>query len=132
VREDALTVTQLVVAQQEQVIEGSRELLLALAALTRGIDVSSLNSDACGAAFATLLTQFDSYSNFGLVAPNGDIVCSALPLTEPVNAADRAWFLRALQVGDLAVGDYQVGRITGKETLNLAAFRKFMVEGIGF
>jgi len=48
----------------------------------------------------------------------GDIFCSGLPMTVPVNAADRAWFQRAVQSRAFAIGDYQIGRITHKATVN--------------
>jgi PAS domain S-box-containing protein len=35
-------------------------------------------------------------------------------LAEPVNLADRSFFQRALSTRDLSIGDYQVGRISGK------------------
>ena len=39
-------------------------------------------------------------------------------MTVPVNAADRAWFQRAVQSRAFAIGDYQIGRITHKATVN--------------
>src|SRR4029077_4200991 len=48
----------------------------------------------------------------------GNIFCSAVPMTGQVYAGDRAYFRRALETRDFAVGEYQVGRITGKATVN--------------
>jgi PAS domain S-box-containing protein len=60
------------------------------------------------------------YANLGLVAPNGDVLASALPLRGPVNLTDRPYFRRALTTGAFSVGEYQVGRITRTPTLNVA------------
>ncbi|HEY4580910.1 MAG TPA: ATP-binding protein, partial [Candidatus Acidoferrales bacterium] len=42
----------------------------------------------------------------------------ALPISGRINVADRAYFLRAMATRDFAIGDYQVGRVTGKSTVN--------------
>lgn len=49
---------------------------------------------------------------------NGNVFCSAFPLAEPVNIADRDYFKRAIATRDFSFGGYQIGRITGKPTLN--------------
>jgi diguanylate cyclase len=41
-----------------------------------------------------------------------------MPLAGPVSVSDRPWFKRAIQLRDFAVGEYQVGRITGRPSLN--------------
>jgi signal transduction histidine kinase len=43
-----------------------------------------------------------------------------MALDNPTNAADRIWFQRAMQTRVFTVGDYQVGRISGKPVLVLA------------
>src|SRR5262249_30134046 len=48
-------------------------------------------------------------------------VCSsALPARPPRNPVDRPWFQRALASRGFAVGDYQIGRVTGKPSLGFA------------
>jgi PAS domain S-box-containing protein len=60
------------------------------------------------------------YGNVGLVDLEGRVVASAVPLSGPVNVADRPYFRRALATGSFALGDYQMGRITGRPGLNVA------------
>jgi signal transduction histidine kinase len=48
----------------------------------------------------------------------GDVICSALPSDEPVNIADRAYFVGAVVARDFAIGEFQIGRIIGKATIN--------------
>src|SRR5207249_2996343 len=76
------------------------------------------DSAACSALFAGLLQEYPRYANLGAMRLNGDIFCSGLPMTGPINSADRAFFQRALETRAFAVGDYQIGRITGKATVN--------------
>jgi hypothetical protein len=54
-----------------------------------------------------------------VIKTNGEVPASALPLTNTVNLADRSFFQRALSTRDLSIGDYQVGRISGKPSFNL-------------
>ena len=103
--------------EEEQVLQGTRQILIVLANYARKEDK---NPSDCNAFCADILKQFKRYANIGVVKPSGDVFCSAIPLQEPTNAADRSWFQRAVASGDFAFGDYQVGRITGKPVLVLA------------
>jgi len=120
VRQEALQLTEMSVLQQEQVLEGSRQLLVALGSLVQLSGIDALRQETCGPAFAKLKEDFSFYSNLGVVNRQGDLVCSALPLAAPVSLADRSWFIRAQASRSFSVGDYQVGRLTGVPTLNVA------------
>jgi signal transduction histidine kinase len=115
VQEQAMRLSRIVSADHDRLIEDARRLLVNLARLPA---VRDRNRPACNALFADLLTRHSSYANLGVVAADGNIFCSALPMTGPVYAGDRAFFQRALETRDFAIGDYQVGRITGKATVN--------------
>ncbi len=52
------------------------------------------------------------------IGADGIVFCSGLPMTGQVYVGDRAYFRRARETRDFAIGDYQIGRITGKATLN--------------
>jgi len=114
-RENALRVLNQSMMQQDFLIAGARQLLVTLAHLP---EVRKLDSQGCSAIVAELLKEHPYYANLGAIAPNGDVHCSALPLSGPINVADRAYFRRAMATLDFAVGDYQVGRVTGKGTVN--------------
>jgi len=103
--------------EEEQVLQGTRQILIVLANYVR---IADINPSECNAFCADLLKQFKRYANIGVVKPSGDVFCSAVPLKEATNAADRSWFQRAVASGDFTFGDYQVGRITGKPVLVLA------------
>jgi signal transduction histidine kinase len=117
VLEDAMRLSRLVSADHERLIEDARRLLVSLARLPA---VRDRNRAGCNALFADLLTRQSSYANLGVVAADGNIFCSALPMTGQVYAGDRAFFQRALETRDFAIGDYQIGRITRKATVNFA------------
>lgn len=74
----------------------------------------------CGLLFADLLASMPRFQQIGLTNRDGDIVCSGLPLEAPVNIRDRLYFRQAMETGEFALGEYQVGRITGLPALNAA------------
>jgi signal transduction histidine kinase len=114
-QQNALRLARLVSANQENSVEGARQLLTALAQVPV---VRAGHPAPCSAFLGDLLKAYPLYANFGVTDPKGEIFCSGLPLKDRVNAADRAWFQRAVQTRDFAIGDYQIGRITGKATVN--------------
>ena len=76
------------------------------------------DSATCSALLAELLAGYPHHANLGAISTDGELTCSALPTSGRIYLGDRAYFKRALATRDFAAGDYQVGRITGKSTLN--------------
>ena len=113
--DDARQLARLAAADQGRLIEGTRQLLVVLAQLP---EVHAAGAAACSALLADVLAQHPLYANLGVVAPDGNLSCSAVPTGGPLNLGDRDYFQRALQTRDFAVGEYQIGRVTGKATLN--------------
>ncbi len=95
--------------------EGIRQLLIGLA---QAPFVWSPKPGRCDSFFADLLKRFPSYANVALAGLDGNVVCSGLPFPRPVNIKDRTFFQKAVQTRDFAVGEYQIGRITGRAELN--------------
>jgi signal transduction histidine kinase/HAMP domain-containing protein len=116
VQEEALRLARLASGDQGRLIDGARQLLIGLAQLR---EVRHRDSRACSALFADLLKQYPVYANLGAIEPDGNTFCSALPLSGRINVADRAYFRRAVETRDFAIGDYQIGRVTGKATVNV-------------
>ncbi len=101
--------------EQQRIVDSTRQLLVALAQLP---EVGRRDGRACSALFAKLQTQYSAYLNFGAVDPDGTLFCSAIPIRNNINLAERAYFRRVLETREFAVGDYQVGLVTGRPTLN--------------
>ena len=121
VREDAGTLAEVGVAEQEQLIEGSRQLLVSVALLTSAIDLGAASPRRVapgswgGSSSSSRRTQTSASP-----CQMGTSSAAAFPTTEVVNAADRAWFQRAVETRGFSVGDYQIGRITGLQTVNFS------------
>lgn len=115
-RQEALKTVQLTTREEDELIGGTRQLLRAMA---ESADVASRQWRSNHRKFLSRLLQDDArYANLGMIKTNGDVLVSALPFKEPVNVADRPYFQRALYTQSLSIGDYQVGRISGKSTIN--------------
>ena len=104
-----------VAANQSQLIEEGRQLLTTLA---KDPHVARGDWTACNVFLADTLGRWPRYANLGVIDRAGRIRCSAIPTPPGVNAADRLYFQQAVATRDFAVGEYQIGRITGKPSLN--------------
>jgi hypothetical protein len=114
VLEQAMRLSLFVSTDHERLIEDARQFLVTLARLPA---VRDRNRAACNALFASLLTRQSSYANLGVIDADGEVFCSAHPMTGQVYAGDRIYFQRAIESRDFAIGEFQIGRITGKATL---------------
>ena len=115
-RQEALRIVQLTTREEDELIGGTRQLLRSLA---EAADLSSRQWRSNSRKFLGRLLQDDArFANLGVIKTNGDLLVSALPFTEPLNLADRPYFQRALYTHTLSIGDYQVGRISRKPTIN--------------
>ena len=116
-RDDAVHLVHLTAANHEQLIETERQWLTTIAQLP---EVLSGDPSPCQTRFAELRQQYPRYANLTVVTSGGEMLCSALPYTPPVSVAQRSWFQRVRRTHAFAAGDYQVGSITGKATINVA------------
>ena len=117
VGDDAMALVHIVTSNQAAQVEAARQLLMALARLPQ---LRDKDRAACSALMAEMLKAYPLYLNIGLVDPDGDITCSAIPMRERVNVADRLYFELAIQTRDFVVGDYQTGRVTKRPSINYA------------
>lgn len=113
---NVLRLAHLAVDNQARLVEGTHQLMVALAQLPEVREGGA----ACHALLADLVAQYSFYTGLSAARPNGDIYCSSLPLDQPRNVADRPYIQQALQTGNFAASEYQVGRLTGKPVLSLA------------
>jgi HD-GYP domain-containing protein (c-di-GMP phosphodiesterase class II)/HAMP domain-containing protein len=116
-QQDALRLIHIAVIEQEQLLRSANQLLVALAQLPA---VQDDDPTECQNVFANLLVQYTFYSGFTVVTPEGDVICSVPTITTPVNFTDRSWFQQELQIRGFIVGEYLVGRISGKSVIVLS------------
>ena len=112
---EALRLVRSAITSQNQQIEGTKQLLTALAQLPQ---VQAADPTACNLLFEALLRQYPQYSVLGTISTAGIAQCSAPATTGTVSLADRPYFQKALATGEFAIGDYQIGRISKKPSVN--------------
>lgn len=117
VQETALRLARLAASDQGRLIVETRQVLISLARLPQ---VHGRDASGCNALFASLRSEYPLYANLGAIDQDGRLFCSAIPVEGAVNLADRAYFRRALETGEFTIGDYQVGRVTKRATINVA------------
>lgn len=103
--------------EHERLIQGGQYLLQALAEIT---SVRAHDGKSCNRLFSKMVKAQPTFTNLGAAKPDGDVFCSAIPLTQPVNFADRPYFQQALRTRDLAVSEYLVGRISGRPNITIS------------
>lgn len=110
-QEDALKIARLAVRHHEALIDETRQVLNLMAELPQ---IREFRPQACEKFLKELLFGNLHYANFGIIRPDGMVVCSAVPSDRPINLADRPYFQNALKTKRLSIGDYQIGRFVKK------------------
>ena len=104
--------------EQQKLVSDTRQLLTLLAALP---EVANQDVQGCGKRLPELLSFSRDYANFGVAAPDGKVLCRAVPVSWDISIADRPYFQQVLKTGDFAVSDYQIGRANNLPVLVMAA-----------
>lgn len=106
---------QLAAAGQKRMVDGARQLLLALSAVPA---IRDHDETQCGPMLRRLVDAFQVYTVLGVAGPEGRIWCSsAQPGTD---ISIRPGYRRAVETRTFAIGGYVVGRVTGRRTLHFA------------
>ncbi len=99
----------------ERVLEKVEQLLMVLTAVP---ELNDPASPRCSRFLDKIRLQYPIYANLGVIALNGDAVCSGVDLKAKLNLSDRLYFTKVLKNKRFSIGEFQVGRITGKPTVN--------------
>ncbi|MFL6648423.1 MAG: hypothetical protein ACJ8KO_10730, partial [Sulfurifustaceae bacterium] len=113
---EATNLVQLAAREQRRLLASTRQLLVSLSKLPEVRE--GRDGRACHRTFAEVLKPFPYYRNIGVALRDGTVICRSHPSTAKVNIADRSYFVRAIESRDFGVGDYQIGRTTGLNSVN--------------
>ncbi len=111
IKKDGIKTGSLCASNSASVVEGCRQLLTSLA-YSNPFMVQDLQIET--ELLQNIKKTTPDYLMIGICSPEGLVVTSSVPTGMAVYANDRQWFKRLQASRDFAVGDYQVGRITGK------------------
>jgi GAF domain-containing protein/HAMP domain-containing protein len=114
-RDQTRRIAHVAATDYQALIGAAHQLLVSIATLPV---VRANTPIACDAFFSAILNQNPFYSNLGLINPQSQVACSAIPLTQPT-VFDRPYFQRLLQDRVVALGAYEIGSIAGAPSINL-------------
>ncbi len=99
---------------------GETLYLLKALAITPAVRNFTADPAACGAVMARVVAENPRYAFAGVVAADGSVVCSGLPVRPGVHVRDRTWFARVMASREFSVGDLAVGKGSGRASVHLA------------
>jgi len=110
----ALALTLEAAADQARLIDDAHSVLSVLAEMP----AMDHPGHACPRFLRQYVRKQPRLANIGVIDTSGHIICSAASHgTGPLDVSDRPYYQRALAGRRFALGDYQVGRITGEPVL---------------
>ncbi|MGB8426637.1 MAG: histidine kinase [Desulfobacterales bacterium] len=117
IHDNALRTARAAALQEARVLGEARQLLMTIAAVFQETGGDPVR---CKNYFERILTRSQGYANFGVVQPDGELVCSANPIPSGTPIAQRHWFVRAKEFKDFAMGSYHLNSAGEEPVLYLA------------
>jgi len=74
--------------------------------------------DRCQEAAQKILSLSSNLNTIGVVSREGKVICDALPFKGEIDVSDRPYIQKAIETKKFSIGTYQIGRVTGKPSLN--------------
>jgi PAS domain S-box-containing protein len=103
----ALSLAKLAAAEQQQIVQGIRQVLIALSELPA---IKAKDNEACIAYLAGIKQRFPAFITFLVTDLYGQPFCTTTTDHRPANLATRAYFAQALKTGTFTVGEFSIGR----------------------
>jgi two-component system sensor histidine kinase/response regulator len=121
-KSELLANARLIAARQDVLLERGDALLNGL--MLNEALAPGLSTTECSRELVALQRREPAYLQIGLATPAGDVVCTAVVASAPVNLADRAWFQQTLKASDVVVGDVIISRIVNKPVATLSKAKR--------
>ena len=114
---NAVRLTELAASNQQQLIDGARDILITLAQLPA---IQSQDRAACLFFLSNVLMLHPLYANFGAADASGEIFCMTLPQRMPINIARQDYFKQSMSNRDFAISEYQISATNSQAVITLA------------
>jgi PAS domain S-box-containing protein len=115
-RQEVALYARFAAGRYEAAVAAARGVLAELAA---ALEPSGADPSAAARVIQAAKARHLEFLNVGAAAPDGTVVASAVPHRVGVSIADRPYFRRAREGDTAGSGDFQVGRITGRPSVNV-------------
>lgn len=116
-QDSALRMTELAAANQRQLIDGARDILIPLAQIPA---IQSQDRAACLFFLSNVLMQHPLYANFGAADGQGNVFCMTLPQRMPFSIAGQAYFQQSMSTHDFAISPYEISPTNSQAIITLA------------
>jgi PAS domain S-box-containing protein len=117
VQNQALSLAKLAAAEQQQIVQGIRQVLIAMSELP---SIKTRDSQACNAYLAAMQQRFPAFITFLVADLNGWSFCDTNSDHRPITIAARTYFANILKTGAFTVGEFSSGLSTGRNVLQFA------------
>jgi PAS domain S-box-containing protein len=117
VQSQAVNLARLAAAEQQQIVQGIRQVLIALSELPA---IKAKDSEACNAYLAALKQRFPAFLTFIVTDVKGAAFCDTNLNHKTVNVAARSYFARTLKTGAFTVGKFAIGLTIPRKVIQFA------------
>jgi signal transduction histidine kinase len=117
VQNQVLSLAKLAAAEQQQIVQGIRQVLIAMSELP---SIKTRDSQACDAYLAAMQQRFPAFITFLVADSNGWSFCDTNSDHRPITIAARAYFANVLKTGAFTVGEFSAGLSTGRNVVQFA------------
>lgn len=115
--DEALTSARLISAELGQVVEGTRQLMIALGKHP-GVPE---REEECVAYFKSVISEIPIYRQAAVIAKDGKFRCSTIPIPPDLDVRDRVYFEEPMRTGRLTIGTLTQGRVTQTPSVHISA-----------
>ena len=117
VQTQALSLAKLAAEEQQQIIQGIRQVLIVLSELPA---IRSKDSSACNESLAGLKSRFPGFLTFVVTDVNGQPFCDSNGNRKPVSVARRPYFAEVLKSRAFTVGEFSIGLSVPRKVIQFA------------
>jgi signal transduction histidine kinase len=117
VQNHALNLAKLAAAEQQQIVQGIRQVLIALSELPA---IKATDSQACNAYLAAMHQRFPAFITFLVTDLSGRSFCDTNSDHKPVDISARDYFDSTLKSDVFTVGEFSAGLSTGRNVIQFA------------
>ena len=115
-RAEVLAVARLVSAELAQVVEGARQLMVAMSKHPAVPDREA----ECAAYFKSVIADIPLYRQAAVIDPDAVFHCSTIPIPASLNVRDRIYFQEPQITGQLAIGTLVHGPVTREPSIHIS------------
>lgn len=115
-RDEALAAARLIAAELAQIVEGSRQLMIAMGRHPAVPD----NEAECVSYFRSVIAGLPTYREAAVIDPNGKFICSTVAIPPTLDVRDRLYFYGPLKSGELTIGTLVQGRVTRASSIHIS------------